>query len=234
MRFALLLVLPLLAPALKVEIFYDALCKTCSDFFGRNFLEFIKHKGVTARLDLQLNPFSQGSYYRTAGRVNFNCVRGQEECRENTLHACVLSKASTPSDAFKFISCLSFIKLHAPEASLEHRMEKCASLGSFDTAAVRGCVDGEEGPQALLKFAEKSRRLPRNLQPIVKVDDEVISDRFLLKGLYANLTHFICSEFEICDEEPKVVGQDAVPASQVTPLPQDQNQLKSEEPPAAP
>lgn len=186
---------------LHLEVFLDAQCGSCPDYLGRNLLEFLRQPNALQGIDFSLVPFSQGSFYTLGETTVFNCLRGADECYEEAAYACVLRQAQYELDALKFITCVNFVKLNSNDTEIGRAVEKCAFVAKLTADDILTCARGQQGSGYLLDFAKQTGDLPRRVEPVLRINGQVIEDDSINEFFFRNMTGFLCEKFAVCPDD---------------------------------
>lgn len=80
---------------------------------------------------------------------SFKCMHGENECRGNIAQLCAAHVE--PEDYFAMVACMA-----SDYESIPENWEPCAQQADLDVAALRGCIEGQEGEDLLAESLERA------------------------------------------------------------------------------
>lgn len=191
---------------LNIEIYYDSFTKNSLNILGSNLKEFLNIENSIENVNIDLNPFAEGSFYKFQKTSLFSCPLGENQCNGNIIQGCIITKIPEKSLYLKFISCLNFLKNKFENLGSKKLFVNCKNALKIKNDELDRCVNDKKiGSDNLLPFAVKASELKGEIYPLVKINGVNLN---LNQTHYfsQNITQFICNDYEqeFCKESEMV------------------------------
>ena len=178
---------------LNIKIYYDSFTKNSMNILGSNLKEFLNIKNSLENLEINLNPFAEGSFYQFQKTSLFSCPLGEIQCHSNMIQGCIIKNIQPQNLNLKFISCMNFLKNKFEGLDSDKLFLNCKKALKIEDDNLNKCINNKNlGNDTLLPFAIKASELKGEIYPLIKIND---------KNLNLNQTHFFSQNITqyICD-----------------------------------
>ncbi|KAL7849383.1 hypothetical protein SRHO_G00210060 [Serrasalmus rhombeus] len=173
--------------AVNVSLYYESLCPGCRQFLvGELMPTFFMLNDI---MNVELVPYGNAQEKQSAGKYEFICQHGAEECQGNMIETCMLNKMG--GYAYLVINCMEMSR------DVVNAAKPCTDLFS-DTPwkTIDSCVNGDEGNKLMHQNAVKTGALkpPHQYVPWVTINGEHTDD--LQDKAMSSLFNLVCSLYK--------------------------------------
>ncbi|CAM8983301.1 unnamed protein product [Rhodiola kirilowii] len=166
----------------ELSVYYEALCPYCGNFILNQLVELFK-TDIAQIVDLRLVPWGNASL---KNKFEITCQHGPDECRLNTIEACVIKTWPDFRRHYGMIHCIERLVF----TQKENKLQSCfGSINEWQT--LHKCYNSGLGTQLDLKYADETTHLNPPLQFVPWV---VVNGR-ALKDDYGNFLAYICKVY---------------------------------------
>jgi len=165
------------APPVRVDLYYEALCGGCRDFFTGQL--YPTYQSLSAVMDVHLYAYGNAHHSNnTDGSVSFECQHGKKECYANMMTTCFQHFNSDKDTEMNFVNCVE----SSDDSSTAGK--KCVeSESSLQWSVIDGCINSSLGQQLEYAVAVDTD----NLQPSHKYTPWI-----LINGVWSDAQNTDC------------------------------------------
>ncbi|XP_036377557.1 gamma-interferon-inducible lysosomal thiol reductase [Megalops cyprinoides] len=175
-------------PKVVVGLYYESLCPGCRGFLVRQlFPTWVMLMDI---MDVELVPFGNAQEEEHAGKYEFQCQHGAEECQGNMIETCIMNV--TDDAAFPIIFCME------SSSDVLSAAQPCLQLyaPSVKWETVMSCVKGDLGNKLMHENALNTNALtpPHQYVPWVTINGQHTED--LQDKAMSSLFSLVCSTYK--------------------------------------
>lgn len=174
--------------AVNVSLYYESLCPGCRQFLVLQLMPtFFMLNDI---MNVELVPFGNAQETQSAGKYEFTCQHGPDECTGNMLETCMLSKMGDA--AYLAINCMEMA------ADVLKASQPCSELFTEESYwdAIQKCANGDEGNKLMHLNAVKTGALKpaHEYVPWITVNGQHTDD--LQDKAMNSLFNLVCSLYK--------------------------------------
>jgi len=172
----------------NIEVFVESLCPDCQDFIGGSFANLVKNPDYLKMAKITFYPYGNAKERENgAGKYEFTCQHGPNECYGNTVEVCAMRRMST-QEGFNFLICMeNGIRTHNNDINLA--LNLCVSDFNLYNEILE-CAKGDEGNSLQHAVAQKTPADKKHV-PWVVVDG--IYNKEVEDAILENMNLYLCS-----------------------------------------
>ncbi|KAH8278891.1 hypothetical protein KR018_010787 [Drosophila ironensis] len=166
---------------LSVEIYYETICPESVSFIRRRLYRIMVEENLWPYTDLKLYPFGKAGFFNNpeTNETQVHCPHGEEECKLNALHACILETMPLPWDSFRMINCMV--------TSYSSRLDECSKELGLDVTKAKECNSTRGTPEILAPYGKKTWQIGKSFSEMYEPEEQ-FSFRY-------NFAEHFCTEY---------------------------------------